>query len=134
MQGVFNFMNNETISLQLVGRNEAVTFHLESISVFQDREYQQRFVELADLSEQERADREYKIYSDALADWSAEMPTRKNGTGEEKPLADEGTPAEAVRAYFADRTNAKEWIAVSALTAFRNSLYPSVNFPKSSAS
>lgn len=127
-------MNNETISLEVVGRSETITFHLETISVFQDREYSKRFAELADLSEKQKADREYKIYVDALADWSAEMPTRIIGDGESKPIAEGATVADAIRAYFAERTNGKEWIAVSALNAFRNSLYPTVNFPKSSAS
>jgi hypothetical protein len=121
-------MNKETISLELKNRSgDVLTLHLGMISVAEDTEYQQRFVTIADLSPKEKADKEYQIYIEALAAWATEMPTKMNGTKKTEPLG-KGTPAEAIKAYFSGRTNAKEWMAVSAINAFRNSLYPTVNF------
>ncbi len=121
-------MNKETISFKLEGRGESLTLHLGIISIAQDTEYTQRFTEIADLRAKEKAEKEYQIYVDALSAWATDMPTRKNGTGKDEPLAKSGTPADAIKAYFSDRSNSKEWLAVTAINVFRNSLYPKVNF------
>ena len=120
-------MNKETISIKVEGRGEAVTFHLGMISVADDAEFMQRFTQISDLEPRKKSESEYKIYADALAAWSTDMPVKSNGTGKEEKLG-KGTPEEAIRAYFADKSNAKEWVAVAAITAFRNSLYPKVTF------
>jgi hypothetical protein len=122
-------MNKETVSFQMKSRTgDAVTFHLGVISVAQDKEYEKRFLELADLSAGERAKRSFQIYVDALAEWSEAVPTKTNDAGDEVPLTESVSPAEAVRAYFSERTNSKEWMAMSAINVFRNGLYPTVNF------
>jgi hypothetical protein len=127
VQSFFNFMNKETISFNIEGRGENLTLHLGMISVAEDTQYTQRFSQIADLKDKAKADKEYQIYVDSLAEWASEMPTRKNGDGGDHPLG-EGSPADAIRAYFGERSNAKEWIAVTAVSAFRNSLYPRVSF------
>jgi hypothetical protein len=124
---VLNSMEKETISLKVVGRNEALTFHLGVISVADDTEYMQRFVDLADLDPKKKAAAEFDVYVDAIAAWSVEMPTKKNGSGKDEPLG-KGSPSEAIKAYFSDRSNSKQWLAVTTINAFRNSLYPKVTF------
>jgi hypothetical protein len=130
LQGVFIFgekMDSEKTTLSLTRRDETVTFHLRIISVAEDKEYLQRFAAIAEKKGQAKSDAEMDIYTDALASWSCEIPTRSNGDGKEQPVGS-GTPAEAVKAYFKDRTAAKQWLAVTAVSAYRSDLYPSVSF------
>jgi hypothetical protein len=74
-----------------------------------------------------KAAAEFDVYVDAIAAWSVEMPTKKNGSGKDEPLG-KGSPSEAIKAYFSDRSNSKQWLAVTTINAFRNSLYPKVTF------
>jgi hypothetical protein len=96
-------------------------------ALHEDKEYSQRFVGIADKKGDARAAAEYQIYVDALAAWSDDAPTRSNGTSKAEPVG-KGSPAEAVKAYFKDRTPSKEWLAVTAISAYRNDLYPEVSF------
>jgi hypothetical protein len=121
-------MDKETISIEVKRRNETLIFHLGVIAVADDMEYMQRVTELADLDPRKKAEKEFDNYVDALAAWSTAMPTRRNGSGKDEPLASAGSPKEAIKEYFADRANSKQWLAVAVVNAYRQSLYPAVNF------
>lgn len=125
-------MRSETIDFAVQFRDTRLDLSLRVITVLEDSEYQQRFAQIADKKGADKADAECSIYADALASWAAEMPTITNGDGKAKPLG-KGTPAEAIQAYFADKNAGKEWMAVTAISAYRNELFPSVTFKKASA-
>lgn len=131
--------SSENIEFGVRFRDTTLNLSLRLISVLEDTEYQQRFTQIADKKGEARAAAEYKIYADALAAWAAEMPTTSNGKTNEKgepvitPIAKAGEVADAVKAYFAEKTPAKEWIAVTAVSTYRGELFPSVIFPKLSA-
>jgi hypothetical protein len=120
-------MDSEKTTLSLTRRDETVTFHLRMISVAEDKEYSQRFAAIADKKGDAKAAAEFAIYVDALAAWSDEVPTRLNGDGKAEPIG-KGTAAESVKAFFKERTPAKEWLAVTAVSAYRSDLYPDVSF------
>lgn len=124
-------MDQEKIAFTVKGRNESVKFVLKMLTVAEDADYAQRFVQIADKKGAAKAAAEYAIYRDSLADWSVEMPTVENGNGKAEPMG-KGTPAEAVRAFFSEKVPSREWLAVTAVSAFRNSLFPSVSFHEAS--
>lgn len=131
--------SSENIAFGVQFRGTTLNLSLRLISVLEDTEYQQRFTQIADKKGEARANAEYRIFADALAAWSAEMPTTSNSKTDAKgepvitPIAKSGTAADAVKAFFAEKTPAKEWIAVTAVSTYRGELFPSVIFPKLSA-
>lgn len=141
MQSVFHcstkeFMDQEVTSLTVKGHGEIVTFHLRVPFTSEDAEYAQRFTQIADKKGEAKANAEYQIYVDTLAGWSARKPERSVEDDEGNTVKadlDGDTPAEAVRAYFEPRTASKDWIAVTTVSAFRNSLFPAVVFHEHSA-
>lgn len=131
--------SSENIEFGVRFRDTTLNLSLRLISVLEDTEYQQRFTQIADKKGEARAAAEYKIYADALAAWSAEMPTTSNGKTDKDgnpittPISKHTVVADAVKDYFAEKTPAKEWIAVTAVSTYRGELFPSVIFPKLSA-
>lgn len=110
--------------------DEEIIFHLRSISVAEENRYTNRYAEINDLdSDERRAEQEYEILTDALASWSDKAPTIKLA-GKEAPVSDPApeTPAAAVLAYFAERTNEKERIAQQVVLQYRRKLQPKVVF------
>lgn len=123
--------------MTVTGRAEAITFHLKMPFVAEDTEYSQRFAQIADKKGDAKAKAEYKIYVDTLAAWSARHPERvtdeKDDEGDPITVTLEGdTPAEAVQKYFAERTASKDWLVATAVSAYRTSVYPDVDFQKHS--
>lgn len=110
--------------------DEEIIFHLRSISVAEENRYTSRYSEISDLdSDERRAEQEYEILTDSLASWSEKAPTIKLA-GKEAPVGENGSesPAAAVTAYFAERTNEKERTAQQVILQFRRKLQPKVVF------
>jgi hypothetical protein len=114
--------------------DEEIVFHLRSISVAEENRFTSRYSEINDLdSDEKRAEQEYEIQTEAIANWSEKNPTVKRG-GKELQASDEGSlagsdsPAAAVAAYFAERTNEKERTAQQVLLQYRRRLQPKVVF------
>jgi hypothetical protein len=121
-------VNNERISVKTKLGNEVAIFHLRMISSVEERELRQRYT---DLKEDEKADKDYKINVDALAEFSVEVPQTEDDKGQFIPLVNfekYGDPASAVREYFEQRGNVKERIANYAVIAFMNRLTPEISF------
>lgn len=110
--------------------DEEVIFHLRSISLAEENRYTARYAEISDLdSDEKRAEQEYAILTDVLADWSSVAPTVKiNGKEEDGEGSVEITPALAVKAYFEERTPEKERTAQQVVLQFRRKLQPKVVF------
>lgn len=109
------------------GKDEIV-FHLRSISVAEENKYTARYIEIEESdSEEKKADQEYVILTDALANWSDQVPTIKVD-GIEAEVKVDAVPAEVVRAYFAEKTPEKERVAQRVVLGFRNKLQPKVVF------
>lgn len=128
-------MDQEITTLTVKGHADTIRFHLKMPTVAEDTSYTQRFAQIADKKGEAKANAEYAIYSDTLAAWSAKHPERvTESDGEETVTALEGeTPEEAAKSYFDSRSASKEWMAVTAVSAFRNSLFPTVVFHEHSA-
>ena len=106
---------------------EEVIFHLRSISVAEENRYTNRYAEISDMDSDERkAEKEYEILTDVLAEWSTDAPTIKV-KGVEQPSTAE-TPAAGVREFFAERSNEKERTAQQVVVQFRRKLQPRVVF------
>lgn len=114
--------------------DEEVVFHLRSISVAEENRFTTRYAEINDLdSDEKKAEQEYQIATESLAAWSEKNPTVKRGgkelaAGDEGSLAGSESPAAAVTAYFAERTNEKERTAQQVMLQFRRRLQPKVVF------
>lgn len=141
-------MEQEIITLKIAGRGlPAITWHLKMIGVQEDQEYTQRFTQLADQGPQKKAEAEYWIYVDALASWSVKMPEVEIADKKDPqklktvPLNESGLQNiakgdnifEAVHKLLDTRSASREWVAMTTISAFRNSLFPSVTFPAPSA-
>ena len=113
---------------------EEIIFHLRSISVAEETRYTNRYAEISDFdSDEKKVEQEYSILTDSLAGWSETAPTIKNGGVESVNQVKPGppttiTPADAVRAYFADRTPDKERTAQQVVLQYRRKLQPKVVF------
>lgn len=113
------------------GDKEEIIFHLRSISVAEENRYTTRYTELSDLdSNEKKAEDEYNILAESLASWSEAAPTIKVSGKEVEPPDNFGSesPAAAVTAYFAERTNEKERIAQQVVLQYRRKLQPKVVF------
>jgi hypothetical protein len=113
--------------------DEEIIFHLRSISVAEENRYTSRYAEINDLdSDEKRADQEYEILTEAIASWSEQNPTVKRGgkelAADEGSLAGSESPAAAVKAFFAERTNEKERTAQQVVLQYRRKLQPKVVF------
>lgn len=109
---------------------EEVVFYLRGISVAEENRYTTRYSEMSDLdSEEKRSEQEYEILTDSLASWSEKAPTIKT-TGKEVVSVGDGAenPADATRAYFAERTSEKERTAQQVVLQYRRKLQPKVVF------
>lgn len=109
---------------------EKITFHLRMVSMAEEQRYTQRFADLVDtLDSEERAKKEYAILVESLVNWSSAMPVRRGEDTKDLDVAlGEGTLAEAIHAYFDERTDTKERILNATVVAFRNRLTPEVSF------
>lgn len=110
---------------------EEIIFHLRGISVAEENRYTNRYAEIGDLdSDERRAEQEYEILTDALANWSESAPTLKQKGADVPKTPEEATltPADAVRAYFAGRTPEKERTAQQIVLQYRRKLQPKVVF------
>lgn len=116
--------------------DEEVVFELRSITVAEENRYTARYAEMSDSdSEEKKAEQEYAILVDAIAEWSNGWP-RVGSKGNTKVAIEDAvateskpaTPADAVRAYFAERDAEKERIAQSIVMGFRRRLQPTVVF------
>lgn len=122
-------MDTEKISFVIKHRGDSIKFHLRTISPAEDGEYYNRRSSIADKKGKAKEDADYRLYVDALADWSCEMPTREGEDG--KPVAlGTGTPKEAVLEYFRQPTVSKQWIAMQSVASYRDDLYPTVTFQR----
>lgn len=117
------------------GEGEEIIFHLREISVAEETRYTSQFGAINDLdSEEKKAEKEYGIITEALASWSEKNPTIIVGGKDtaESPQPEgytaPATPADAVRAYFAEKTPAKERTAQQVVIRYRNKLQPKVVF------
>lgn len=120
-------MTPETISFSVGYKHELPTFHLRMISMAEENAFNARFVDIAD-KDPAKDDKQYQIKVDALADWSVQMPTRKED-GEDIPLMNgQPTPAATIKAYFAEKSTDKEWIAEFAIRALRIRTQPEVTY------
>lgn len=118
------------LGAQHAGGEETI-FRLRSISVAEENRYTTRFNEISDLdSPEKKSEHEYDILTDSIASWSETGPMVKI-KGEETPAPgteDAATPADAVRAYFAERDPDKERLAMQVVLQFRRKLQPQVVF------
>lgn len=123
-----DMLTDEEFAIE-VGFKTKITFYLKMISTSEERAYTKRFVHIADLPDNEHAKKEFAIIVDTLGKWSFKMPTIKGGkTGDEDLPLGEGTPSEAIKAYFSEMTNPNERIVQSVMIAFRNAMTPDVRF------
>jgi hypothetical protein len=105
-------------------------FHLRRISTAEETRYTSRFLTIpANATEEQRAEKEFAIYVDALADWSEQPVSTKDDKGVELPMFPEAeTPAQSVRDYFNEQTVDNERIATSLIIRYRTALAPNIVF------
>jgi hypothetical protein len=103
-------------------------FSLRQITVADDSNFLQRFIDIADSEDKSEA--AYKIKVDILAEWAAPFPDNiKNGDGKKiKRPAEVLDTAEAVRAFFAEADVDKDWISETAVNSLRMRHSPTVSF------
>jgi hypothetical protein len=118
---------SQKISLRVGYEGESLAFHLRMISMAEEQRYTQRFIDIVDSDPETKSEKEYQILVDAISNWSVEVPTKKDVAGKDEPIA-EGTPSEAIRRYFAERSDEKERILNTAYMSFKARLAPSVSF------
>jgi len=124
-------MKPQIISFEIGYGNEMVAFRLGLIRVKEESDFIQRFVDIAD-DDVEKAEKEYQIFVDSLAQWSVEKPQSVELIDGKKVYTDlfpdAESPAASIRGYFGEKTVEKEWIADYAIRAFRGKLQPTVRF------
>lgn len=121
-------MSAERISFSIGRGEEKIVLHLKMLSLAEEAEFLKRFADIADLGASTKAEKEYQILVDSLADWSVASPQKYEKEELVSLFTDESTPADAVHKYFETRTVVKERLANAAVIAFRNALQPEVSF------
>jgi hypothetical protein len=114
-------MQQQKISMSVGYDGEKINFHFRMISLGEEQRYIQRFVDIVDTDFDTKSEKEYQVLVDAVANWSVE-PIEVNG------VKSEALPAESVREYFSERTDAKERILNTAYMSFKSKLTPSLSF------
>ena len=96
-------------------------FCLKQITVSDDSNFLQRFIDIADKEGDEKADAMYRIKAEILAEWAAPFQ------GKKKPKEVLDSP-EAIKEFFADADVDKDWISEHAINALRSRHQPNVSF------
>lgn len=118
---------SKTHKVGAIHGTEEIILSLRTISTAEEKKFTTQFTNISDSdSEERKSEQEYDILVDRLADWSVEKPVIKiNGKEQDVPG---DTPADAVRAYFAERTPEKDRTANAVVVYFRRKLQPEVVF------
>ena len=135
-------MSLETVGVTVTFK-EPVTFHLRLIGITEENTLRQK---LFGLTEEQKAEKQYQLNVDMLADLSEAMPTarrlvttteQRDGDIEEKeyseikevPLTEAKTfPSGVVKDFFSERTVIKERIAEYAVRGYFLKIQPDVSF------
>lgn len=124
-------------------------FSLKQITVADDSNFLQRFIDIADKAGDEKAEAVYQIKAEMLAEWAEPFP---NNLTHEVPLTDEELAArkegdtktkkkekikrpdealdnaDAIKAFFAEADVDKDWISETAINTLRMRHSPTVSF------
>jgi hypothetical protein len=103
----------------------AATFHLRMIRIFEEIAFGAQFAEFSKLEGEEKAEAETEAYVNAIAEWSVQNPTDREGN----VLFGDDKPAGAVKEYFATLDPAEaERVANAVIFQYQRELQPDVVF------
>ncbi|HEX8248967.1 MAG TPA: hypothetical protein VF599_12390 [Pyrinomonadaceae bacterium] len=125
-------MTSETIKVSVTYGN-TITFFLRMIGIAEESQLRQK---MFGLTEAEKAEKQYQLNVDMLADLSVQMPDgmfpnkpKELGPGTQPTYIENfSTPAEAVRAFFEEQSVTKERTAYFAVNAYLVRLQPEESF------
>ena len=111
-------MNSKPIVFSVSQGDYSPVFSLRQITVADDSNFIQKFIDIADKEGEEKADAMYQIKVETLAEWATSCPKKKDALD---------TP-EKVREFFADADVDKDWISDAAINTHRARHQPTVSF------
>lgn len=113
-------MDNKPIVFSVSQGEYSPVFSLRQITVADDSNFVQKFIDVADKEGDEKAEALYQIKVDSLAEWAAPCTNKKAKDALDTP--------EKVRAFFAGSDVDKDWISEYAVNALRSRHQPTVSF------
>jgi hypothetical protein len=119
-------MKHTPIVFRVDQGNYNVVFSLKQITVADDSNFLQKFIDIAD---EDRSEAAYKIKAEILADWAVAFPDNLKKDGKKVSRPDDALDsAEAVNKFFAEADVDKDWISEFAVNALRQRHSPTVSF------